>query len=66
MGFISHSVALGLIWDDVQQLLGSALWLLILTQGLVLALLSPLRRGRLGLSAPDPKAKIPADNLTVN
>lgn len=39
MGFVTHSGAFGLIWDDgVEQILGSALWSLILTQGLVLAL----------------------------
>lgn len=60
-GFITHSVPVGPIWDDVEQRLGSALWPLILTQGLVLALLPPLM---FGLNTPDRKAKIPADYLT--
>lgn len=66
MGFITHSEPLGLIWDGVQQFLGLALWSLNLTRSLVLALLSPLMRGQLGLNAPDLKARPPADNLTLN
>lgn len=66
MGFVTRSVALGLIRDDVRQFLGSALWSLIPTHGLVLALLSPLMRGQLGLNAPGLKARTPGDNLTLN